>query len=296
MRSCAMPPTAMAERAGVIEWAVAGRPIAGEDCSGDEALVCAVGRDALVAAIDGVGHGSAAARAARVAVNTLRAARWADVVALTERCHAALRSTRGAAVGLAVLRGDGTATWLGVGNIAGCLVHGGQPSPTAGHWLPSQNRGGRRRASTAAARLAAAASRRRARARHRRNRRRLRRRPRRNRIMRGDRRAGAGRACARDGRRARGRGAVPGRGHGMSAQADDLIRRYGAALHEAVAEPGEKSLSAAYDLGRDAVRSGLSVLDLAAAHTEGVAAELHASAAPAAAERMARAAGAFFLE
>jgi len=134
-----MPPTAMAERAGVIEWAVAGRPIAGEDCSGDEALVCAVGRDALVAAIDGVGHGSAAARAARVAVNTLRAARWADVVALTERCHAALRSTRGAAVGLAVLRGDGTATWLGVGNIAGCLVHGGEPSPTAGHWLLSQS-------------------------------------------------------------------------------------------------------------------------------------------------------------
>src|SRR3954453_8307187 len=133
MRSCARPPTAMAERAGVIEGSVAARPIAGGDCSGDEALRCSVGRDAVVAAIDGVGHGSAAARAARVAVNTLRAARWADVVAPTERCHAALRSTRGAAVGLAVLRGDGTATWLGVGNIAGGRVHGGGTAPTGGH-------------------------------------------------------------------------------------------------------------------------------------------------------------------
>jgi GAF domain len=82
----------------------------------------------------------------------------------------------------------------------------------------------------------------------------------------------------------------------MSAQADDLVRRYAAALHEAVADPGERSLSAAYDLGRDAVRAGLSVLDLAAAHNEGVATELRASADPAAVERTAGAAGAFFLE
>ena len=82
----------------------------------------------------------------------------------------------------------------------------------------------------------------------------------------------------------------------MSAPADDLTRRYAAALHEAVADPGERSLSAAYDLGRDAVRAGLSVLDLAAAHTEGMAAELHASGDPAAAERTARAAGEFFVE
>ena len=129
----------MAERAGVVEWSIAGRPIAGEECSGDEALVRAVGREALVAAIDGLGHGSAAAHAARVAVDALRDAPWSDVVALTERCHAALRATRGAAVGLAILGGDGTATWLGVGNIAGRLVPGGEPSPTGGHWLLSQS-------------------------------------------------------------------------------------------------------------------------------------------------------------
>jgi len=129
----------MPERAGVVEWAVAGRPIAGEQRSGDDALVVSAGREALVAAVDGVGHGQPAARAAEAAVGALRAGPWDDVVALAQRCHAALRPTRGAAVGLAVFHDDGTATWLGVGNIAGRLVPGGEPSPTGGHWLLSQS-------------------------------------------------------------------------------------------------------------------------------------------------------------
>jgi GAF domain-containing protein len=74
------------------------------------------------------------------------------------------------------------------------------------------------------------------------------------------------------------------------------MRRYAEALHEAVGDPGEHSLSAAYELGRDAVRSGLSVLDLAAAHNEGVAAELGATPDALTAKRTAQAAGAFFLE
>ena len=82
----------------------------------------------------------------------------------------------------------------------------------------------------------------------------------------------------------------------MSAEADDLGRRYAAALHQAAGEPGERSLSAAYELGRDAVRSGLSVLDLAAIHNDAVAAEVRAAPDTPAAERTTDAAGAFFLE
>jgi hypothetical protein len=82
----------------------------------------------------------------------------------------------------------------------------------------------------------------------------------------------------------------------VTAESEALLRRYAAALHEAVADPGEHSLSAAYELGRGAVRSGLSVLDLAAAHNEGVAAELGATRDADAAERTVQAAGAFFLE
>jgi len=129
----------MRERAGVVEWSIAGRPIAGEQRSGDEALVVAAGREALIAAVDGVGHGHPAAQAASVAVDALRAGPYDDVVALAERCHAALRSTRGAAVGLAVIHADGTATWLGVGNIAGRLVRGDEPAPTGGFSLVSQS-------------------------------------------------------------------------------------------------------------------------------------------------------------
>src|SRR4051794_41774955 len=131
----------MRERAGVVEWSVAGRPIAGEERSGDEALVLAAGREALIAAVDGVGHGRAAAQAASVAVDALRAGPCDDVVALAERCHAALRTTRGAAGGLAVIHADGAATWLGGGNIAGRLVRGGEPGAPGGVSLAPQ-RGG----------------------------------------------------------------------------------------------------------------------------------------------------------
>jgi Phosphoserine phosphatase RsbU, N-terminal domain len=82
----------------------------------------------------------------------------------------------------------------------------------------------------------------------------------------------------------------------VTADGDALMRRYAAALHDAVADPGEHSLSAAYELGREAVRAGLSVLDLAAAHNDAVAAELAAAADLSAARRTAQATGAFFLE
>jgi GAF domain len=75
----------------------------------------------------------------------------------------------------------------------------------------------------------------------------------------------------------------------------DLGRRYAAALRAALAHEGDEgALSAAYDVGRDAVRSGLSVMDLAALHNAALVDELRAS--DRAADRTVRAAGDFFLE
>jgi hypothetical protein len=125
----------MTERAPIIEWHVAGRAVAGEERSGDQGLVLAGERDALVAAVDGVGRGAAAARAAHVAIDALRLGPRDDVIALTRRCHEALRPTRGAAVGLAAFRRDATLTWLGVGNVTARLVPRGDAFPAAGHWL-----------------------------------------------------------------------------------------------------------------------------------------------------------------
>ena len=127
----------MSDRAGLLEWCVAGRALPGEEHSGDDALVLVDGRRALVAAIDGVGHGPLAREAARAAVAALGQEPWDDVVASTRRCHAALRATRGAAVGLAAFGGAGTVTWLGVGNISGRLVTGGGLSAPAGRLLAS---------------------------------------------------------------------------------------------------------------------------------------------------------------
>jgi phosphoserine phosphatase RsbX len=126
----------MSDRA-LLEWCAAGRPIPGEERSGDDALVIADERRALVAAIDGVGHGPLARVAADAAVAALRRDPWDDVAALAQRCHEALRPTRGAAVGLAAFRGAGTVTWLGVGNISGRLVGGGGLLAPAGRWLGS---------------------------------------------------------------------------------------------------------------------------------------------------------------
>lgn len=122
----------------LVEWASAGRPIAGEERSGDQALTLDDGRGTLVALVDGIGHGNAAASAAEAAIRVLRSSGGQDVVAAALRCHEALRGTRGAALGLALLRDDGTLTWLGIGNIAGRLVPGGRPSPSRGHCLACQ--------------------------------------------------------------------------------------------------------------------------------------------------------------
>jgi Phosphoserine phosphatase RsbU, N-terminal domain len=82
----------------------------------------------------------------------------------------------------------------------------------------------------------------------------------------------------------------------VSAERDELARRYAGALRAALTAGGDEgALSAAYDLGRDAVRQGLSVLDLAAIHTAALVEELRETP-DRAADDTARAAGDFFLE
>ena len=107
-----------------VDWGIAARPVAGEAESGDRALVVVTADGALVAAIDGLGHGREAARAAAPAVDTLRAFADEPPAALAERCHRALRHSRGAALSIArfCVRDD-TVTWVGVGNVEGRLLH-----------------------------------------------------------------------------------------------------------------------------------------------------------------------------
>ena len=110
---------------GPVEWALAKRCRRGQAMSGDRAVITPTPDGALVAAIDGLGHGREAAHAAAQAAAVIRARCSEDIVALVQRCHHAMEGTRGAAITLALVPSSpGAITWLGVGNVEGRVVSG----------------------------------------------------------------------------------------------------------------------------------------------------------------------------
>jgi phosphoserine phosphatase RsbX len=118
----------------VIDWAVAAKAYPGETRSGDHHVVAPYPRGALVAVIDGLGHGGDAADAAEAAAGVLADHPTDSLVSIVRRCHDELRTTRGAAMSLVSFSGSdpgagpgsgtgtGTMSWLGVGNVEGALV------------------------------------------------------------------------------------------------------------------------------------------------------------------------------
>jgi hypothetical protein len=109
----------------VLEWATAWRLVPGETDCGDKAIVIFSPTRSLIAVVDGVGHGSAAAYAADLAIERLRKDPAGSLSTLIRQCHDALRHTRGVAMGLASLGGShGAMTWVGVGNVQGRIVPG----------------------------------------------------------------------------------------------------------------------------------------------------------------------------
>jgi phosphoserine phosphatase RsbX len=117
----------------LIECGFASRTLPGETVSGDLHLVKAIGHEVLVAVVDGVGHGEEAAEASKIAIRTLQAAAGESLIGLVQRSHEALRFTRGVVMSLASFSAlDSTMTWLGVGNVEGCLLH------RTAHVVPAQ--------------------------------------------------------------------------------------------------------------------------------------------------------------
>lgn len=108
----------------LVDWGIAARPLAGERESGDRALVLVDADTALVAAIDGLGHGREAAQAAARATETVRTLADEPLVSLAEGCHEALRHGRGAALTVARFSArDDMLAWVGIGNVEARLVH-----------------------------------------------------------------------------------------------------------------------------------------------------------------------------
>jgi negative regulator of sigma-B (phosphoserine phosphatase) len=107
----------------LIELGIAAKPREGEAELGDLYLVKPFDHGALLAAVDGLGHGPEAALAAKTAVATLAGHAHEPVISLVKRCHERLMRTRGVVMSLASLDAEGsTLTWLGVGNVEAVLL------------------------------------------------------------------------------------------------------------------------------------------------------------------------------
>ena len=105
-----------------VEWATARAVAPGHHDSGDEFCVRLFERRTIIAVLDGLGHGSAAAIVARQVVQLLEQAQTSDIVTLVRACHERLRGSRGVVMSLAMFdAAENTMTWIGVGNVCGTL-------------------------------------------------------------------------------------------------------------------------------------------------------------------------------
>ena len=110
----------------LLDYGVASVTAADQDESGDRHLVKTIPNGALLAVVDGSGHGREAGGPARLAVETLEAHANDDVVPLFQRCHQRLRNTRGAVMSIASINAaQSTLSWAGVGNIEGMILRYG---------------------------------------------------------------------------------------------------------------------------------------------------------------------------
>ena len=112
--------------ARLIDWGAAARACRGESESGDAFLVKPTPHGVLIGVADGLGHGTQAADAARIALGTAGVHASDSLTEIARLCHLALRGMRGAALTLASIDGPTSRlTWLGVGTVAGVLLRAG---------------------------------------------------------------------------------------------------------------------------------------------------------------------------
>ena len=129
-RVFAQVPDRGATRDAVVDVGAVCLPIDGESVCGDGWSVVQSAERAVVLLVDGLGHGASAAEAADVAIATFRTASGGTPRDIANVIHAALRSTRGAALAVADVTPtvDGAVVrYCGIGNTVAALVSGGAP-------------------------------------------------------------------------------------------------------------------------------------------------------------------------
>ncbi len=102
----------------MLDIGVAERPKVGARISGDSYVIKNGGSSALIAVIDGLGGGDAAAEAAQKAVTAIESHADRPLPMIMQAAHQACMGTRGAVVGILRLNLDThQASYIGVGNI-----------------------------------------------------------------------------------------------------------------------------------------------------------------------------------
>jgi len=107
-----------------IEIGAASRPKPGERINGDCFLIHHLScTETLAAVIDGLGHGSEAHEASRLAVKSIKAKATLPLPEIIKYTHETLLGTRGATIGAALIKTDSNKiSFLGMGNIEARVV------------------------------------------------------------------------------------------------------------------------------------------------------------------------------
>ncbi len=109
---------------------IASKALKGQTVSGDTPAVVEFSDGVLVAAIDGLGHGSEAAKASQRAAEALCSCADQSVTSVVKQCHQQLQNTRGVVMSIASFNAtDNTMTWLAVGNVEAYLLRAGARPP-----------------------------------------------------------------------------------------------------------------------------------------------------------------------
>lgn len=113
----------------LIEWGVASRSLDPEAGSGDCYIVKSFKGGAILAVVDGLGHGKQAAEAAKLTAAIVHEYTDGSIISIFGRCHERLKETRGVVMSLALFNAaHNTMTWAGVGNVEALLLQVGMGS------------------------------------------------------------------------------------------------------------------------------------------------------------------------
>ena len=103
--------------------AIAKRALAGDPHCGDECGWWRIGGRTVLCVVDGLGHGEHAEAAAKAAVDYVSRHTADSLAEIFAGCDQALRDTRGAVMGLAVVDEEkGTLTYAGIGNARAVVI------------------------------------------------------------------------------------------------------------------------------------------------------------------------------